>query len=176
MVTLLSSVNDDAAPIGCPTLFLTKSGTAQSIPNNADTIVQWSAATRNTGPSSWWSSGANTAIVMPWAGCYLVNLDLQWVGIANTNVTGTRAVHLQRGTAAPTAANFEMGDSRSPAGTSSTNAEPGRQITATGVIYVPTAGNTFSVVAFQSSGAAQNLAEIWSGYGQDASASFTYLG
>lgn len=151
-----------------PTLVVVRT-TTQSIATSSDTAVSWSSALKNTGPSSWWSSGAATQIVMPWAGLYQVSFCVTWA----SNATGSRAAHLNR-TTTISAANLRMGDARS----SNVNLEDGRTVNCSQILYEATAGTAYVLAAFQSSGGNLNIDDMQAsnGYPGKAFASFVYLG
>lgn len=64
-------------------------GTDFSIPNNADTAVQFSAANYNN-PSSMWTVANSTRMYMPVNGVYIVNAGVKW----DAGASGIRSVKL----------------------------------------------------------------------------------
>jgi len=63
--------------------------TAQSIPNNTETALSFTLATKNDGGV--WSAGSPTRLTAPVGGWYLVVAHIYW----DTNATGYRALRLR---------------------------------------------------------------------------------
>ncbi|MFD4474689.1 right-handed parallel beta-helix repeat-containing protein [Streptomyces sp. NPDC058471] len=155
-----------AAPRGAPTLVVRRV-TTQSVTSATDTAVAWSSALKNTGPTTWWASGAANNIVLPWAGLYHVTAYLTWA----SNASGVRAMHLNRTTTIATS-NFIAADATAE----TTTQEGGRTLNFSTVIDEPTAGTTYVLAAYQSSGGALNIDDVQPGQQAKAWMSFTYLG
>jgi len=81
---------------GLPSLLVVRTTTSAAINDSADTAVIFTAATRNTGPASWWSAVTPTNIVMPYAGPYFVSLHLTWdtvVDVVTPSNPSRKALH-----------------------------------------------------------------------------------
>ncbi len=129
--------------MGLPTLMVVRSTDLTGLAQNGDRSVPWSSAPVNTGPSTWWSSGAASNVVMPWAGPYLCNIHVAW----DSNTTGRRSIHLNRSTTV-NSANFEIGHGIES--TYSTEASAYQQISE--ILEVPTAGETYILTVFHNAG------------------------
>ncbi len=132
------------------------------------TEIPWSSVEVNTGPSSWWSSGAASQIVMPYAGPYLVTMQTCWATDANV---ARRHMRLSKTTTVSDANTVLATAWPNPA-----SGEPARHGTHTQVINVATAGDIYKMTAMQNSGAALNLTAGVNSAIQPASISITYLG
>ncbi len=165
-----TTIDDDSVTpvttVTSPTLLLYRT-TTQAIANNTDTVVAWSSAQKNTGPTTWWSSGAVNNIVLPWAGLYHVTCFVGWA----SNATGVRAVHLNR-TVTIATSNFKMGVSTTGSGA----AEGGRVVNFSGMLHEATAGTVYILAAYQNSGGNLNIDNMQSGQQAEAWISLTYLG
>lgn len=149
-----------------PALLLQRT-TTQAIATSTDTAISWSSATKNTGPTSWWSSGSATQIVMPWAGLYQVSVGVNWA----SNATGIRVVHLNETTS------IAVANMRGGCSIAGSTAEAGRSQTFTQTIYVATAGTVFVVPVWQSSGGSLNIDDAFTNSGIPlASCGVVYLG
>lgn len=89
-------------------LVLRQTSAQTAIANQTDTAIVWNSAEYNSGPASWWSAGAPTQIVTPWAGPYLFSCQVRF----NESATGRRCMHLNR-TTTIAAGNFLVGGCQS---------------------------------------------------------------
>ena len=156
---------------GLPTLVLART-TTLSISDNTHTAVTFDSQVRNTGPSSWWSAGTPTQIVMPYAGPYLMTASATFSESGTFNGASQRAIHLNQTTSVSTS-NFVCGKGIVPV----LNDEGSQYVQLATTFNVASAGDVylFTVYSKNTDNTSINLVTIF-GTIYPVYVSFTFLG